>query len=751
MGLFMMDHAKVDLLERKKDVPKLIKALKNLDWHIRVAALNALGRLKDPRAVEPIIHVCGFDQYWDVRWVAAEVLGDLGDRRAVGVLIESLDYQNVTPYAARALGRLGDPGAVEPLLDFLVNKCPPSAEEAVCEALGLLGDSRAVDWIKTRLNTPDKNIRLAAAKALYKLGLPEDAMDRAKCLIELEVWDELIPLGQPAAEILYNLLSEADENQAAIVSTLEKMGEGDDPRVRVWRLYLDGDWAALGEFHDERAFMFLSRAFHEQKGDALTGVIQTLSRFGGSKAAELVVNFLLEGKDGGVKEAALSALRAMGKAAADALCEAAQKKAVMVKALSLMDDLGQGNDPRVRAWRLAAEKDAWKQLPALGAVALEPIISIMYDYKGDERRALIAALGDIGGLRAANYLVSMLGDGYPAVAKALEKMHSEEVETLLLEKLHDETRESIRLILLITLGNMGCDAVATQIIEQIKAHYAHIRGAYVLISVNAAGGAYPSDSQYKDISDLCALIGALGQIKTANSRPVLAPLVREGLTLAAEAFHKIPRHYADKNFYGAESVLCSFSREIALSATAAMEKLDLSDSPEERMWALAALGKWDELSGYGPAAAEMVCAAMCTTATQERRKAIATLGIIGGQQAVNALIRETDLYYDPKYGDRALAPVPEAIDALGRIGDGSCVDTLIRMLTSYHNRGPAARALVALYHSGRLDEAARLKVLNERETMIEPHVDTIQVRSYKCSDFNNSKHTDRGVGAEFPL
>jgi twitching motility protein PilT len=64
-------------------VPSTIPLLKDPDWWIRIAAADTLGRLHDPRAVEPLI--AALDDA-DVRWTAVEALGRIGDPRALNAL-----------------------------------------------------------------------------------------------------------------------------------------------------------------------------------------------------------------------------------------------------------------------------------------------------------------------------------------------------------------------------------------------------------------------------------------------------------------------------------------------------------------------------------------------------------------------------------------------------------------------------------------------------------------------------------------
>jgi hypothetical protein len=90
--------------EAKKWVPVFISDLKSKSLGTREAAVYALGELKDPRAVEPLIEALK-DKDWSVRKRAVEALGKLKDPRAVEPLIEALkdEVWNVRRSAADAL------------------------------------------------------------------------------------------------------------------------------------------------------------------------------------------------------------------------------------------------------------------------------------------------------------------------------------------------------------------------------------------------------------------------------------------------------------------------------------------------------------------------------------------------------------------------------------------------------------------------------------------------------------------------
>ena len=78
---------------------------------------QALGRIKDESAVEPLIEFLTQEDS-DLRLNAAMALGKIGDRRAVVRLIILLGDENwyVRWHAAEALGNIRDERAVDPLI-----------------------------------------------------------------------------------------------------------------------------------------------------------------------------------------------------------------------------------------------------------------------------------------------------------------------------------------------------------------------------------------------------------------------------------------------------------------------------------------------------------------------------------------------------------------------------------------------------------------------------------------------------------
>src|SRR2546430_12075464 len=138
-------------------VPALLEALRDDDWAVREQAAEALGSLKNERAIDPLIATLK-DRDGAVRQAAVLALEKLRDPRAVDGLIEALLDQTVREEAARALKKIPDPRAVDGLLRGLASgnwivKRPPA------EGSGLIGDKRALDGLREALRDEDWLVR----------------------------------------------------------------------------------------------------------------------------------------------------------------------------------------------------------------------------------------------------------------------------------------------------------------------------------------------------------------------------------------------------------------------------------------------------------------------------------------------------------------------------------------------------------------------------------------------------------------
>lgn len=157
------------LSEKKGDFETNINALKERHEDVIVAAILALDKDLDPRAIEPLAAVLS-DWRVRVRHIAANTLVKYGTK-AIDSLIHALGHVDWTAResAALALGELRDACAVEPLVRAL-NDTEMEVRGTAAKALGNIKDRRAVNPLIKTLNDPKWNVRECAAFALGEIG-----------------------------------------------------------------------------------------------------------------------------------------------------------------------------------------------------------------------------------------------------------------------------------------------------------------------------------------------------------------------------------------------------------------------------------------------------------------------------------------------------------------------------------------------------------------------------------------------------
>jgi len=121
---------------------KLINALRHPVPSKAALAAQILGRLGNPRAVEPLLEVFARTRDPEVQEAAIHALGELGDPRAIAllsrVLEESSMFITLRVAAAEALGKIGSGQAIEVLQD-LAKRDGRAVSHAARAALAALG------------------------------------------------------------------------------------------------------------------------------------------------------------------------------------------------------------------------------------------------------------------------------------------------------------------------------------------------------------------------------------------------------------------------------------------------------------------------------------------------------------------------------------------------------------------------------------------------------------------------------------
>lgn len=184
-----MAWADIERHEERGDIGALIRVLRRGGFYLkskrswrRGAAATALGRLKAPAAVEPLIRALHNPDSF-VRWGAASALGQIGDSRAIAPLLGLIEDESyrVRGEVGQALARLGEPRG----FDLLVSVMKEASDPRAAEALGRLGDQRAVEHLVRALDSPHHELREAARTALRTNGWKNDTeIER----IEHESW-----------------------------------------------------------------------------------------------------------------------------------------------------------------------------------------------------------------------------------------------------------------------------------------------------------------------------------------------------------------------------------------------------------------------------------------------------------------------------------------------------------------------------------------------------------------------------------
>ncbi|MBW2041812.1 MAG: HEAT repeat domain-containing protein [Deltaproteobacteria bacterium] len=230
----------------------LTAALKHARPRVQESAARLLGRIKDPSALVPLLLATKPSFPDRVRIAAVIALGRLRDARAVGPLMDSL-YEKDSPALheiPRALAKIGSP-AVEPLIRASQRPDVETARMAV-QALGEIGDARAVGPVLESLERRDPFLVQAAVDALIAMGeiavVPLIQRAAAPGKAGNRAVEALEGIGAPAVpRFLAVLESDPHRFEAVAFEVLPAVGApAAKPLMAAFRRnpFSKGDWAA---------------------------------------------------------------------------------------------------------------------------------------------------------------------------------------------------------------------------------------------------------------------------------------------------------------------------------------------------------------------------------------------------------------------------------------------------------------------------------------------------------------------------
>ena len=383
----------------------LTAALEQLDDGQRRSARDVLVKIGSS-AVGPLIVAL---QESDAKVLAAEALGRIGDTRAAEPLIAAVadGHSPVRLAATKALGRIGDERAVPPLVALLGARRGDERRAAI-DALGQIGDARAAEpLVAVLVESSSQQLRQAAAKALAKLGWqPERDQTGALYWVTRREWQRCAEIGAPAVEPLASALRQkSKDTSTGAADALAQIGA---PAVEALLLALEDDQIgvrtraaeALGRIGDRRAVEPLiavlegtgglisqSKAAIEALLPLRLAVVRALGQIGDPQAFVPLITALADGI-AGVRGAALEALRQAGD----------PKTTLLADALVALRD-GPGYAEAARTLGEMADRRA-----------VQPLVALLDSYWTSTHRYAAGALGQIGDLRAIEPLGVALKD-----------------------------------------------------------------------------------------------------------------------------------------------------------------------------------------------------------------------------------------------------------------------------------------------------------------------------------------------------
>jgi HEAT repeat protein len=254
------EHAADDPQALRLATLPLLERLDDADRSIRLAALRALGALRDPRAIPALVRIAS-EQTIELRTAAVDALGApaMGTAPALTALVRFSRQRppdELARHADLALGEIATPAAVAALVATLA--APPVPEEAklgllqagraavealegvvvhgtpssavlAAELLGEIGDRRATDTLSDAIASPESGATAVrvAIEALERLKDPSAvpalarAAESAQADVRLQAFSALAALCDPrSVAVLEGGLADSDPRVCASAAQL---------------------------------------------------------------------------------------------------------------------------------------------------------------------------------------------------------------------------------------------------------------------------------------------------------------------------------------------------------------------------------------------------------------------------------------------------------------------------------------------------------------------------------------------------
>jgi HEAT repeat protein len=205
------------LLHAKRTIDTLLAALEDPHPDVQFQAMQSLLIIEGVSALRSILQLSkSFSQ-----WTAVELSVIILEYReeAAPFLLEALasPSPSVVLFSITMLAQIGSVSAVEPLIKLCSSDPEPKLYEAALEALGRLGDERALSLLLLNCQNPNPDIRLSAIQALGRLGAKKSIPIVTEWLLRGDINEMRIAaralgnMGEEGVSALYELLKSADD------------------------------------------------------------------------------------------------------------------------------------------------------------------------------------------------------------------------------------------------------------------------------------------------------------------------------------------------------------------------------------------------------------------------------------------------------------------------------------------------------------------------------------------------------------
>lgn len=548
----------------KSAIDPLLFSLQRTDDDVKKLVIDTLGEIKERKAAPTLIALLS-DQNENVAASAVEALGKLADPEALPPLLQILNRDNplLVFSAIKALEQMGDPRAVEPLIEIL-NKNP--YKRVGLDALGAVGDMRAVGALVATLQSGSKSIRYSALKAIG--GVEGRQADADRSVIHHRVREIY-------QESLYSLLLDAvqDADPALRRAAIHALGWVAEARsIPVLVPLISSECreevlSALVAIGKENVDPLLAESSTQE--DVVREAMATVLGRVGNPRALPHLQYLLQDRNGHVRQAAAAAL--------GEIRDPGTIQALLPVLADIYSNVQEGAVKALMAMKEALPRSTLldylrHEAPALRCnaafllgqlreeKAIAPLVFLLNDPEQAVRQAAVDALGCFPSPEATQHILLAMGDECADVRLAALKIlagretgHLENLVDYLHPLLHDENiwvRSAIPPI----LARIEGEKARTLLLELL----ADPVGAVKIATLSALGERREkwvlplvlAETSSPDMDVKKAAILALGLLRESSAIPLLQSFLTDSnWTVRAAAIRAIG-HLHDRSSIG---------------------------------------------------------------------------------------------------------------------------------------------------------------------------------------------------------